>query len=66
MLRKTDIYALQVDAGRRLTWITPCKPQAQLRVETGHALSLLRSSRTGWPSILRASSFIIHLKIQPV
>jgi hypothetical protein len=30
MLRKIDICALQVDAGRRPRWITPCKPQAQL------------------------------------
>jgi hypothetical protein len=29
MLRST-FCALQVDAGRRLIWITPCKPQAQL------------------------------------
>jgi hypothetical protein len=38
--------ALQVDAGRRLIWITPCKPQAQLGVETASALLELRSSST--------------------
>jgi hypothetical protein len=33
MLRKIYISALQPDAGRRLLWITPCKPQAQLGVD---------------------------------
>jgi hypothetical protein len=32
------ICALQ-DAGRRLIWITPCKPQAQLGVETAPSLA---------------------------
>jgi hypothetical protein len=46
-------YALQTDAGRRLRWITPCKPQAQLggrdamhRVSTASSLPELRSSST--------------------
>jgi hypothetical protein len=45
MLRST-FCALQVDAGRRLIWITPCKPQAQLGVETAPSLPELRSSST--------------------
>jgi hypothetical protein len=40
MLRNT-FCALQ-DAGRRLIWITSCKPQAQLGVET--ALSPVRTA----------------------
>jgi hypothetical protein len=40
------ICALQVDAGRRQIWITPCKPQAQLGVETVPSLPELRSSST--------------------
>jgi hypothetical protein len=43
MLRST-FCALQVDAGRRPGWITPCKPQAQLEVETAPSLPELRSS----------------------
>jgi hypothetical protein len=46
MLRKVYISALQGDAGRRLIWITPCKPQAQLGVETAPSLPELRSSST--------------------
>jgi hypothetical protein len=42
MLRNT-FCALQ-DAGRRLSWITPCKPQAQHGVETAPSLPELRSS----------------------
>jgi hypothetical protein len=38
--------ALWADAVRRLTWITPCKPQAQLGVEGTLPLSELRSSST--------------------
>jgi hypothetical protein len=45
MLRNT-FCALQVDAGRRLSWITPCKPQAQHGVETAPSLPELRSSST--------------------
>jgi hypothetical protein len=45
MLCMVYIYALQVDAGRRSGWITPCKPQAQPG-DTGYppASELRRSS----------------------
>ncbi|MDR1339764.1 MAG: hypothetical protein LBK58_06915 [Prevotellaceae bacterium] len=37
---------MQVDAGRRLRWITPCKSKAQLGVDTSQPLPELRSSST--------------------
>jgi hypothetical protein len=45
MLRNT-FCALQVDAGRRLIWITPCKPKAQLGDMYSPPISELRSSST--------------------
>jgi hypothetical protein len=45
MLRST-FCALQVDAGRRPRWITPCKPQAQLGDMDNPPISELRSSST--------------------
>jgi hypothetical protein len=41
-----NIFCALQDAGRRLIWITPCKPQAQLGVETASSLPELRSSST--------------------
>jgi hypothetical protein len=43
--------ALQGDAERRPIWITPCKPQAQLGVETVLSLPELRSSSTHYRRI---------------
>jgi hypothetical protein len=39
MLRKIYIYALQVDAGRRPKWITPCKRSAARGRDVMHRVS---------------------------
>jgi hypothetical protein len=46
ILRRAWLCAQRPDAGRRLIWITPCKPQAQLGVEAVLPLYELRSGST--------------------
>jgi hypothetical protein len=68
MLRRT-FCALQVDAGRRLIWITPCKPLAQLgdmnslpypNCEAVQPATGLRREVRSAPSCARGLHGVIH------